>query len=239
MYKLIFDVDGTLTPSRGVIDKDFEEYLIEVLKVYDGYLVTGSDQKKTIQQIGERLYTSMTRVYQCSGNQVFEGIDNEIRFNKFDYPQSLIDDLLHEWERSDFPKENRTDRPIDYRNGLINFSTIGRGGPRGNRDKYVAYDKINEERKCIANRMSERYPDIDFYIAGETGIDIFPKGNDKSQILKDFNLSNDKIFFFGDAIYPGGNDYPLAKALSPFINRIYCVRDWKETYALLTEIIDI
>ena len=49
--KFIFDVDGTLTPSRQEIDPDFEKYMIEFSNENDVYLVTGSNREKTIEHV--------------------------------------------------------------------------------------------------------------------------------------------------------------------------------------------
>ena len=52
MKKFIFDVDGTLTPSRKQMDIGFSsEFLIFCCK-YDTYFVTGSDKAKTVEQVG-------------------------------------------------------------------------------------------------------------------------------------------------------------------------------------------
>ena len=65
MYKVkyIFDVDGTLTPSRQQIDFDFLNFLLDFANRNDVYLVTGSDRPKTIEQIGKDLYFACKRVY--------------------------------------------------------------------------------------------------------------------------------------------------------------------------------
>ena len=43
----VFDVDGTLTPSRGEMDKEFAN-LMEHFTTHNAcYLVTGSDRVKT------------------------------------------------------------------------------------------------------------------------------------------------------------------------------------------------
>lgn len=67
-------------------------------------------------------------------------------------------------------------------------------------------------------------------IGGETGIDIYPIGNDKSQILDDFN-EDDNIHFFGDKMDFGGNDYPLAQKNKCGTN--HHVKNWEETYKIL------
>ena len=48
----IFDVDGTLTPSRGEINPAFKAFLMEFAQRNKVYLVTGSDKPKTVEQIG-------------------------------------------------------------------------------------------------------------------------------------------------------------------------------------------
>ena len=55
MKKFIFDIDGTLTPSREKMDTQFHAWFLNFQKVYDTYLVTGSDRSKTIEQVGEQV----------------------------------------------------------------------------------------------------------------------------------------------------------------------------------------
>ena len=43
----IFDVYGTLTPSRGVMDAEFKELFLAFAKEHNVYLITGSDRPKT------------------------------------------------------------------------------------------------------------------------------------------------------------------------------------------------
>ena len=56
MIKYIFDVDGTLTPSRGKINSEFRTFMKKFMDSHDVYLVTGSDREKTVDQIGIMLY---------------------------------------------------------------------------------------------------------------------------------------------------------------------------------------
>ena len=50
MKKFIFDVDGTLTPSRKKIVHEFWAPFLIFCRKHDVYLVTGSDRKKTLDQ---------------------------------------------------------------------------------------------------------------------------------------------------------------------------------------------
>ena len=61
-------------------------------------LVTGSDRVKTIEQVGEYIYSKCERVYQCSGNDVWQG-DRNIRTNSWKLPKrthSWLEDKLEE-----------------------------------------------------------------------------------------------------------------------------------------------
>ncbi len=79
MKRFIFDIDGTLTPSREQIDPEFLLFMMFFTSRNDVYLVTGSDRDKTLEQIGVDLYNAVKRVYNCSGCDVYEGDKNVYR----------------------------------------------------------------------------------------------------------------------------------------------------------------
>ena len=66
----IFDVDGTLTPSRQPMTKEFQKFFSEWVKNNKFYLVTGSDIEKLQEQMcyfdieAEALFT-------CCGNEMW------------------------------------------------------------------------------------------------------------------------------------------------------------------------
>ena len=110
----------------------------------------------------------------------------------------------------------RTGNHIEERPGMVNFSIVGRNATLGERKLYVKWDENNLERKHIAAQFNFRFPKLKAVIGGETGMDIFPKGYDKSQIIRDFDPT-DTLHFFGDAMTLNGNDYPLMKVLSNMV----------------------
>ena len=116
---------------------------------------------------------------------------------------------------------------------MVNFSVVGRNATMGERQLYVRWDKEQLERVRIAERFNKKFPDLKATVGGDTGIDIAPKGNDKSQILRDFS-HRDTLWFFGDAMDPSGNDYSLAECKE--VTWAIPVSGWQETYQKLKEI---
>lgn len=225
MNKFIFDVDGTLTPSRQKIDPTFAEWFIEFCINNDVYLVTGSDYPKTREQLGDKLLRWPVFVYNCSGNEKWA--KGECVSKQEWTPPPALYNLMNAWlEGSKFPA--RFGYHIEERTGMVNFSVVGRGATLAERNMYVQYDKENRERETIALQINSSFDDITATVGGETGIDIHPTGWDKSQILKDFN-KEDKLYFFGDKCEQGGNDYPLAKKITNSVQ----VKHWQDTWERL------
>ena len=67
----IFDVDGTLTPSRLPMTKEFQKFFEQWIENNKFYLVTGSDLPKLQEQI---CYFDIEaeRIFTCCGNEMWE-----------------------------------------------------------------------------------------------------------------------------------------------------------------------
>ena len=234
MRKYIFDVDGTLTPSRSQIDKSFQAFFIKFCCTYPVYLVTGSDRQKTVDQLGLDICYRARRVYNCSGSDAYERDVNVYR-DDWELPKQVEKFLEDELAYSCFPIRNGSH--IERRPGGVNFSILGRGKDTFNgREEYVKWDKERLERVDIAERLKTQFPDLEVQVGGQTGLDLAPKGSNKSQILRDFDKTDD-LHFFGDMMEEGQNDYPLAMAiLDNMMGTCYNVNDYKETQKLLLNI---
>lgn len=225
----VFDVDGTLTPSRQKINKEFASWLESFFTHNAVYLVTGSDREKTLEQVGPSLYNLAHTVYQCSGNHVFQQ-DREIYRTDWKLPDLARTFLISCEYESQFPL--RTGNHIEERPGVVNFSVVGRNATLDERKLYVEYDTKENDRRIIAEAFNTMFPDIEAVVAGETGLDIFPRGANKGQIIDDF--IGLEVYFFGDKMDEDGNDYPLAALNKNGKN--YHVRDWEHTWELLREL---
>ena len=232
MKKFIFDIDGTLTLSRQPIDTSFQAFMIVFCCKHPVYLVTGSDRQKTIDQVGLDICYRAEKVYNCSGADAYKRDTNVYR-SSWELPDNVDKFLKDELDYSQFPIRNGLH--IEHRPGGVNFSILGRGTgvDLSSREEYVKWDRNTGERKDIADRLKNEFPELNVQIGGQTGLDI--SNGDKSQILRDFN-PNDELHFFGDMMNEGENDYPLAKAVKEMDGYTYHVRDFRHTWSLLNKI---
>ena len=232
MKKFIFDIDGTLTLSRQPIDTSFQAFMIVFCCKHPVYLVTGSDRQKTIDQVGLDICYRAEKVYNCSGADAYKRDTNVYR-SSWELPDNVEKFLKDELDYSQFPIRNGLH--IEHRPGGVNFSILGRGTgvDLSSREEYVKWDRNTGERKDIADRLKNEFPELNVQIGGQTGLDI--SNGDKSQILRDFN-PNDELHFFGDMMNEGENDYPLAKAVKEMDGYTYHVRDFRHTWSLLNKI---
>ena len=232
MKKFIFDVDGTLTPSRKQIDGKFWAFFLQFCCRNDVYLVTGSDREKTLEQLGLDICYRARRVYNCSGSDAYERDVNVYR-DDWKLPKEVERFLEDELAYSCFPIRNGLH--IEHRPGGVNFSILGRGkDPSDGRGEYVKWDKERMERQDIADRLRNAFPNLSVALGGQTGIDIGPLGSDKSQILRDFS-EDDELYFYGDRCEEGGNDHSLAKAVEKKGGLSYNVETFKDTWKLLSK----
>jgi len=228
----MFDIDGTLTPSRLPIDKGFELFLKQWLLNKTTYLVTGSDKEKTIEQIGTDLWKSVTKVYQSCGNQVWQKgkLLKQSNFYLSSSMQSKLDFFLQSssWQE-------KFGNHIEQRVGLVNFSIIGRNCSQIQREAYYKWDKIHQERLTICNDLMAHFPEIEASIGGQISIDIYQKGKNKAQVLDDIE---GEIYFFGDKMDKGGNDYPIANRLKKDNrkHKLFKVRSPEETWDILKKL---
>ena len=233
MMLFLFDVDGTLTPSRGIMHTEFAAQFTVFAQQHCVCLVTGSDYAKTAEQVPHTVLQHVHTVYNCSGSSISRK-GKTVYSDQWQPSDKQVTWLEQELAASVFPL--RTGTHIEQRTGMLNFSVVGRGATASERAQYQRWDQQHQERAGIAQRFNQRFPGFAARLGGVTGIDIAPAGSDKSQILlrlpkgEDLPVwSLDDLVFFGDDMGPQGNDAPLAGLLT----RVHPVDDWQHTQQIL------
>jgi len=223
----LFDVDGTLTDPCKSINRNFFKYFKRWIAFHPTYLVSGSKFSQIRDQVGVDVIDECKGVFSCMGNEYWVG-DSLLYQNKLDLKSDVYDFLLLQLENS--PWETRSEPHFDERSGMLNFSILGRGASFELRNAYKKWDEENQERQIIAKEFNLRFSNkynLEALVGGEISLDIQEKGMDKGQIIK--HLNYDKIIFFGDKCYKGGNDY----AIYSKVDKGWSVKGWEETQKIL------
>nr|WP_162306655.1 hypothetical protein [Candidatus Prometheoarchaeum syntrophicum]QEE16003.1 Eukaryotic phosphomannomutase [Candidatus Prometheoarchaeum syntrophicum] len=225
----VFDIDGTLTPARLPIEAVFKTFFLEWIQNKKVYLITGSDYEKSVEQIGPEILEAVTACFNTAGNICYKK-GKVIYRNDWSAPPDLIHLLNQFIENSKHPI--RAGRHFEHRIGMLNFSIVGRNCTREQRNDYNLYDAEVKEREYFCKTIMEQFPEIEATVGGQISIDIYALGMNKAQIIKHIK---GPIHFFGDKTKEGENDYAIAKKLTKLPNRVFTVKDWKETMEILKQ----
>lgn len=225
----VFDVDGTLTPSRLKMDIEFAKFFRSWIKDKNVYLLTGSDHDKTIEQVGVDIWREVTESHQCGGNVVFRKSDL-IEVSEWKPSKGLLDTCQNLIDISNYPV--KAGNHIEQRTGLLNISVVGRNCTQEQRLAYNEWDNEHHEREFICKSLTAMFPELEATAGGQISIDIHQFGKNKSQIRRKLDGI---IHFFGDKTEKGGNDYPIASILEE-PDKVFQVDNWEHTYKLLKEI---
>ena len=87
----------------------------------------------------------------------------------------------------------------------------------------------------ITEVIKRQFPELDAVIGGQISIDIYPKGNDKSQILEHIEKRENasEYIFFGDRTEVGENDYSIYQEMINRNQRVYRTIGWDNTRKFL------
>ena len=210
----VFDMDGTLTPARLPMTTEFAANFYAWQQKHDSFLATGSDLKKVKEQLPESVISAFTGVYSSMGNMLTA--KGELIYQNHFKPRGELLAMLEDFRKKTVYTGELYPNYIEERTGMINFSVLGRNCPYNERERYKAWDCVNKEREKIAEAIRNAFPEYEVAVGGSISMDITPLGCGKEQIARHIRETypDDKIIFFGDKTFKGGNDYELANELS-------------------------
>ena len=251
MLLLLFDMDGTLTPSRNKITAEVKEQL-HYFKSFDFIklgVVSGSDLVKIQEQLGEDVLevfdyvcTENGLVTYCNGQLTHS--NSMVEFLGESVYQKIVNGFLK--ILSTVELDVKRGNFLELRTGMLNVCPIGRSCTQKERDNFESFDKVHKVREKIVEQMNQylTYSGLEdilqMSIGGQISIDVFPKGWNKTYCLQHFITSSEDeakvdIHFFGDRIFPGGNDYEIGTD-----NRVkgHSVNSPEDTIRIVNEIIN-
>lgn len=244
MKKLVaFDLDGTLAESKQPLSHEMGAALARLLGVADVAVIPGGDWPQFDKQVASRLPAEADRarlwlmpttgtklyVYRADGwTPLYAELFGEEEKARI---LAAFDASL---EATGFVPQDVWGERIEDRGSQITFSALGQQAPIEAKE---VWDPDFAKRRVIQADLRTRLPGLSINMGGATSIDITREGVDKGYGLKKLSAASGtalgEMIFIGDAIFPGGNDYP-AKQLGLDTVR---VRDPQETIAVIEGII--
>jgi len=228
-YKhLFFDMDQTVAPSRQPILPEMYELLDSLPQ--DIVIVSGQDVAKIAWQSND---LPAIRLGQNGNNGV--DVDGTKLWNvalEDNYRQEILNHISQVMEQLDEqPKPEWM--PIEDRGAQITFSPVGNQAPV---EVKKTYDPELKKRFALLEKVPFESEDLVVKIGGSTSFDYIHKdrhkGTNVQRLIDLKGWNNDECIYFGDGLYPGGND----EAVIGVIETV-AVTDHLDTYNKLKELL--
>ncbi len=243
MKKLVvFDLDGTLAQSKSSLDPEMAALINKLLGTVKVAVISGGKWSQFEKQVlshlacdqrlknlsllptcGTRFYKYDTKWEQLYAED-FTGQQKE----------KIISSLKKAIAQAGLKSEKVWGDVIEDRGSQITFSALGQEAPLNEK---VKWDPDFVKRKKMKAILDTLIPEFSVRLGGATSVDVTKAGIDKAygiRKLRDIlGIAIEDMIFIGDALFPGGNDYPAEEAGVVSIR----VRDPDETKGVIETII--
>lgn len=232
---LFFDVDNTITRSKSPITPEHEAMFVELSKTHDMVIVSGSKQTDIWGRFTDASKGTFYTLAQ-NGNCAFDTEKNELWKRLLtDAQKGAIYTFIEKVRAHTRPPVSNEDDLIEDRGCQIAFSFIGHHEKIDIKERFdpdfSVRKKVLTDLRLEVENLSNNF-NIEISIGGTTNLDIYEKGKNKgfnSRALCELNgWDMNDCLYFGDALFPGGNDYTVVGILPT-----QHVKDYKETYEFL------
>jgi HAD superfamily hydrolase (TIGR01484 family) len=243
MKKLVvFDLDGTLAESKSAIDEEMSALLYSLLLVARVAIISGGAwpqfEKQVLAHLPIDQRLQRLSILPTCGTQFYEYDKewNQLYAENFtpEEKKKIIDALSSVVTQLGYTPPQLWGSQIEDRGSQITFSALGQEAPLEEKKKWDPdFAKRQQMKALLANII----PEFAVNLGGTTSVDITKPGIDKAygigKLREVLHVSIEEMLFAGDAIFPGGNDYPAKTAGVDCIK----VRDPDETKRVIETVV--
>lgn len=239
---IVYDLDGTLAESKSALDTEMSALLHDLLGIVKVAVISGGDwpqfEKQLISNLPQDQRLMNLSLLPTCGTKYFQYTGDWKRIYAEDFTADekakIISSLNKALAVAGFKPEKVWGEVIEDRGSQVTFSALGQQAPLEEKEKW---DPDFTKRKKIKAILDTFIPEFSVRMGGSTSIDVTKPGIDKAYgigKLRDLlGISLNEMIFIGDALFPGGNDYPVKEAGVVSIS----VRGPKETKPVTAAII--
>ena len=217
----VFDLDGTLAPSKSPLGAEIATLLTTLLRTMSVAVISGGAwpqfEKQLLAQLHGNEHFERLFLLPTNGTQFFRYDEgwHELYAENFsdDERQAIITSLQRALDESGFAASKVWGKAIEDRGSQITLSVLGQEAPLAEKE---GWDPDFAKRTKIIEILTPLLPDFAIHMGGTTSIDITKPGIDKAygiaKLTEQLGVTVDEMLFAGDAIFEGGNDYPVQVA---------------------------
>jgi HAD superfamily hydrolase (TIGR01484 family) len=241
-HLVVFDLDGTLAESKSALDAEMSALVDRLLRIIKVAVISGGNWLQFQQQVvshlaGDERLKNLSLLPTC-GTQFYEYDTSWKKIYAEDFTSEqkvkIISSLKKAIEQSGLKSEKVWGTVIEDRGSQITFSALGQEAPLNEK---VKWDPDFAKRKKMKTILDTLIPEFSVRLGGSTSIDVTKPGIDKAygirKLREILRIPIADMLFIGDALFPGGNDYPAEEAGVVSIR----VRDPDETKRVIEAII--
>ena len=222
MKKLIvFDLDGTLAPSKSSLDPQTAGLLRDLLDIIKVAVISGGAWTQFEMQLltdlpKNSLLANLSLLPTC-GTKFFQynGTWEELYSEDLTAAEKrkIRDSLDKAAGDAGYRAKKVWGEVIEDRGSQVTYSALGQQAPLAEKEEW---DPDFAKRKKITAILETLIPEFSIRIGGATSIDVTKPGIDKAygigKLRDTLHLSFKEMIYIGDALFPGGNDYPAEEA---------------------------
>jgi phosphomannomutase len=239
---IVFDLDGTLAPSKSAIDAEMGSLLSTLLKVVKVAVISGGDlpqfQAQILAHLPDNADLDSLSLLPTSGTRFFRHTDDWHALYAEDLTdtqkKTILAALNAAVAASGCKAEKTWGAIIEDRMSQITYSALGQHAPS---DIKKLWDPDFQKRKKIKAILDQNLHGFSVRLGGATSIDVTLPGVDKAygiRKLRDIlGIATRDMIYVGDALFPGGNDAPARETGAVCIQ----VRDPHETKRVIETVV--
>ena len=239
---VVFDLDGTLAASKSSIDAEMAKLLSSLLSVIKVAVISGGAWRQFEEQVLAHLAPAdclrNLSILPTCGAQFFKYQSSWERLYSEDFTGAeklkIIHSLHQATAAADRDVEKVWGEVVDDRGSQITYSALGQQAPL---EEKLKWDPDFTKRKKIKAVLDTLIPEFSVHLGGATSVDVTKCGVDKGygirKLREILHIAIERMVFVGDAVFPGGNDYPAKEAGALSIE----VKDPHETKRVIEAIV--
>jgi len=218
---IVFDLDGTLAESKSSLDGEMAELLGALLGIVKVAVISGGNWPQFEKQLLSNLprdgrLKNLSLLPTC-GTKFYRYESGWERLFSEDFTveekEKILRSLKHTITSLGFEVETVWGDVIEDRGSQITFSALGQRAPL---EAKKHWDPDFSKRQKMKALLETLIPGFSVRLGGTTSVDVTRLGIDKAYGIRKLQdllgIPIKKMIFVGDALFPGGNDYPAKEA---------------------------